>query len=355
MAAASTDVSEPETAGTGSKHAQTNDLKEVNVKLLSMTGSLLVAVLALNLGIAQNLQAQSYPSHPINLIVTMDPGAGADTAGRHLAEELSKILKTQVIVINKPGAGSTLGADFVVKSKKDGYTLLYATASSVVYTKATNPEVVPFDPVKDLEPLGLHCFFPVTVVVQQTSPWKTFGELIDYARKNPGGVRVSVPGQGNIDHLNVEIIKSLTDTQFTIVPFKGAGAAMTALLGNHVDVAAISVPLASPHVKAGKLRNLLLSNKMREFQEVPTLTELGYKQDLLYPWFALYAPAGIPDEVKNVLVPAIEKAVKNPEMEAKLEKLGFMVEYRSPAELRNLQESDYARARPLAVKLGLGK
>ncbi len=325
------------------------------MKSSSITASILLAMWALNIGIVQNLQAQSYPSHPINLIVTMDPGAAADTAGRLFAEELGKILKTQVIVINKPGAGSTLGADFVVKSKKDGYNLLYATASSVVYTKASSPEIVPFDPVKDLEPLGLHCFFPITVIVQQTSPWKTFGELIDYARKNPGGVRVSVPGQGNIDHLNVEIIKSLTDTQFTIVPFKGAGAAMTALSGGHVDVAAISIPLAAPHVKAGKLRNLLLSNKMPEFQDVPTLTELGYKQDLLFPWFALYAPSGVPDEVKKILVPAIEKAVKNPEMEAKLEKLGFMVEYRSPVELRNLQESDYARARPLAVKLGLGK
>ncbi len=314
-----------------------------------------LAASILNLGIGRNVQAQNYPNHSINLIVTMDPGAGADTAGRHLAEELGKILKTQVIVINKPGAGSTLGADFVVKSKKDGYTLLYATASSVVYTKATSPEIVAFDPVKDLEPLGLHCFFPVTLVTQQTSPWKTLGELIDHARRNPGIVRVSVPGQGNIDHLNVEIVMSLTGTQFTVVPFKGAGAAMTALLGGHVDVAATSVPLAAPHVQAGRLRNLLVSNKLREFPDAPTLTELGYPQDLLSPWFALYAPSGVPEEVKKVLVPAIEKAVKNTEVAAKLEKLGAMVQYGSPAELRKLQERDYARARPLVLKLGLGK
>ena len=325
------------------------------ISFISFARSLSLAVWILNIGIAGNLQAESYPSRPINLIVTMDPGAGADTGGRHLADEMSKILKTQVIVVNKPGAGSTLGADFVAKSKKDGYTLLYATASSTVYTKATNPEIVTFDPVKDLEPLGLHCFFPVTMVVQEASPWKTFGELIDFAKKNPGSVRVSVPGQGNIDHLNVEIVMSLTGAQFTVVPFKGAGAAMTALLGGHVEVAAVSIPLAAPHVKAGKLRNLLLSNKLREFQDAPTLTELGYPQDLLYPWFALYAPSGVPDEVKKVLIPAIEKAVKNPEMASKLEKLGFMIGYRSPAQLRDLQESDYARARPLALKLGLGK
>lgn len=325
------------------------------MKFLSIMATVWLALCALDTGIPQNVEAQPYPSRPIDLIVTHDPGSAADTAGRLFAEEFGKILKTPVVVINKPGAGSTLGADVVVKSKKDGYTLLYATVSAVVYAKASNPEVVPFDPAKDLEPLGFHCFFPVLVAVQQNSPWKTFNELIDYARKNPGGFRVSVPGQGNIDHYNVEIIQSLTGTQFTIVPFKGAAAATTALLGGHVDAAAIALPLAYPHVKAGKLKTLVISNKMREFQDVPTITELGYKQDLLYPWFALYAPAGIPDDVKKVLVPTIEKVVKNPEIVAKLEKLGFMVEYRSPAELRKLQESDYARARSFAIKLGLSK
>ena len=147
----------------------------------------------------------------------------------------------------------------------------------------------------------------------------------------------------------------MTETKFTVVPFKGAAAATTALLGGHVDAAAIALPLAYPHLKAGKLKILVVSNKIREFPDVPTINELGYKQDLLFPWFALYAPTGIPDDVKKVLVPAIEKVVKNPEIQTKLEKLGFMVEYRSPAEQRKLQESDYARARSLALKLGLGK
>ena len=324
-------------------------------KIISVTGVFLLAAWTLNLGIVQHLEAQPYPNRPIDLVVTHDPGSAADTAGRLFAEEFGKILKTPIVVINKPGAGSTLGADVVAKGRKDGYNLLYATVSAVVYTKASNPEVVPFDPAKDLEPLGFHCFFPVLVTVQPNSSWKTFDDVVDYAKKNPGGFRVAVPGQGNIDHYNVEIIQSLTETKFTVVPFKGAAAATTALLGGHVDAAAIALPLAYPHLKAGKLKILVVSNKIREFPEVPTINELGYKQDLLFPWFALYAPTGIPDDVKKVLVPAIEKVVKNPEIQTKLEKLGFMVEYRSPAEQRKLQESDYARARSLALKLGLGK
>jgi len=304
---------------------------------------------------APTLQAQPYPSHPIQIIIPMDPGSAGDMVLRPFSEELSKILKTSIIVVNKPGAAATLGTDIVVKSKKDGYTILYANTSAVVYAKASNPETVPYDPVKDLEPLGLHCFFPLTVTVQENSPLKTFADLVDFAKKNPGSVRVSTPGQGSIDHFNLEIIQSLTGTQFTMVPFKGGAAAITALLGGHVDVSCIANSLSGPHVKAGKLRILLLTNKMREYPNVSTITELGYKQDLLSAWFALYAPAGISEEVKKVLVPAIEKTIKNPELEAKIEKLGFIVDYKSPTELKRLMMSDYETARSLAVKLGLSK
>ena len=301
------------------------------------------------------VQAQSYPGHSIQVIIPMDPGSAGDMVLRPFADELGKALKTPVVVVNKPGAAATLGTDIVVKSKKDGYTLLYANTSAVVYAKASNPETVPYDPVKDLDPLGLHCFFPLSVAVQESSPWKTFGDLIDHAKKNPGSVRVSTPGQGSIDHFNLEVIKSLTGTQFTMVPFKGGAGAITALLGGHVDVACIANSLSGPHVKAGKLRMLLLTNKMREYPNVPTITELGYKRDLLSAWFALYAPAGISEEVKRVLVPAIEKTIKNPELEAKIASMGFIVDYRPPEGLKKLMVSDYDTARSLAIKLGLSK
>ena len=113
--------------------------------------------------------------------------------------------------------------------------------------------------------------------------------------------------------------------------------------------------MVGPHVKAGKVRMLFLTKKMREYPDVPTITELGYKQDLLFPWFAFYGPAGMPEQVKRVLIPAIEKTVKNPELEAKTEKLGYTVEYKSPSELNKLVASQYEIARALAIKLGLGK
>lgn len=325
------------------------------MKSLSITATLFLAVLTMNVATVRNLQAQTYPGAPVNLIVTMDPGSGADTAGRALAEEMGKIMKTPVIVLNKPGAGSTLGADFVVKSKKDGHTLLYATASAVVHTKVTNPAIVPFDPAKDLEPLGFHCFLPLALVVQQDSPWNTLKDFVDHGKKNPGALRISVASLGNIDHMNVEIIQSMTGAQFNVIPFKAANAAITGLLGGHVEGSLVSIPLAGPHVKAGKLKMLIVSNKHAEFPDVPTAADLGFKENLLFSWFAVYGPAGLSEEVKRVLVPAIEKAVRNPDLKPKLEKLGFGVEYRSPEELRRLQSSDYAVAHSLAVKMGLHK
>lgn len=325
------------------------------MKFLSTAATILLTVWALNMGGVQNVDAQAYPDRPINLISTADPGAITDTNCRLFADELGKVLKTPIAVINKPGAASTIGTDFVAKGRKDGYTLLYAPAAAVVYAKATNPGAVPYDPAKDLEPLGFHCYFPVAAIVLESSPWKTFNELIEYAKKNPGAVRISVTGQGSTDHFDVEVIMSMAGAQFTVVPFKGGAACMTALLGGHVDVNFAGVPTAAPYVRAGKQRLLVVSNKVREFQNVPTPSELGYKQDLFYPWFALYGPAGIPDEAKKVLIPAIETVAKNPELQAKLEKLGVTVEYRTPEEQRKLQESDYARARSLAIKLGLGK
>lgn len=301
------------------------------------------------------VDAQNYPSHPIQIIIPMDPGSAGDMVLRPFADELGKVLKTPIIVVNKPGAAAALGTDIVVKSKKDGYTLLYANTSAVVYSKASNPDQVPYDPAKDLEPLGLHCFFPTCIVVQESSAIRTFPAFIEFAKKNPGSLRVSTPGQGSIDHFNLELVSSLTGAQFTMIPFKGGAAAITALLGGHVDASFIANSLAGPHVKAGKLRMLLLTKKMEEYPDVPTISDFGYKQNLLMAWFALYAPAGISEDVKKVLVPAIEKAINNPELIAKVQKMGFVVDYKPPSELRKLQANDYEIARSLAIKLGLSK
>lgn len=307
-------------------------------------------------GLISNLPAEQYPNRPIQLIVPNVPGSIMDITGRMFAEELGKLLNTQVIVINKPGAAMIVGTEAVVRSRKDGYTLAYTGSSAIVYTRVTNPETVPFNPEKDLEPLGLHVYIPQAVAVQETSPWKTFADLIDYVKKNPGKVRVSTIGIGSTSHFCLEIIQSMTGTQFTHVPFKGGEAVITALLGGHVEASVDAPGKFIPHVRAGKLRMLLISKKMSDYPNVPTAKELGYKHDLLTAWLAVFAPSGIPEEVKKVLVPAVEKVIRNPEIKSKIEKMeGYVVDYKSPEELRRLIKEEYEMANEIALKIGLKK
>lgn len=296
-----------------------------------------------------------YPTHPIQLVIVAGPGDASDITARLLVDELNKILNVPVVPLNKPGAASTLATDFVVKSKKDGYTLLYGNTSGTVYAKASNPENVPYDPVKDLEPLGLHVFFPDAISIQAESPWKNFSEVIDYALKNPGKFRCGTMGVGSIGHFRLEIIKSLTGADTTMIPFKGAMPAVTALLGGHIESAFVAVSLVRPHYESGKLKGILVDQKVADLPNIPTLQQLGYSRDLPSAWFGLFAPAGVPEEVKKVLIPAIEKAIKNPELEAKVQKLGFIAQYKSPTELRKLITRDYQEARSIAIKIGLSK
>jgi tripartite-type tricarboxylate transporter receptor subunit TctC len=285
----------------------------------------------------------------------MAPGDATDIIARSMAEELEKILKVSVVPINKPGGATTIGTDFVAKSKKDGYTLLYGLTSGFVYSPAFAPETTPYDPVRDLEPLGLHLFVPTVLSIQTEVPWKNFNEVIEYARKNPGKFRCGTPGVGSTNHFQLEVIKSLTGVDITMVPFKGGSPAITALLGGHIESSFVALTISTPHYKSGKLKGILLANKVADLPDIPTLPELGYKRDLPPTYTAFFAPAGIPDEAKKVLVPAIEKTIKNPELITKFQKLWYVINYKSPSELKPLMREDYEDAKAIVKKMGLTK
>ncbi len=294
-----------------------------------------------------------YPDRPIQLIIPYVAGATGDITARMLADEMEKILGVKIICMNKPGASATLGAHTVARSKKDGYTILYAGASAMIYAPISNPDTVHYDPFKDFEPLGFHYFFPQTITVRSDSPWKTFPELIEYAKKNPGKLRVSTIGIGSTPHFLLEMIMSITGAKFTHVPFKGGESVMTALLGGHVEVTCDGLAKVKPYVEAGQMRVLLITNKMDAYPHIPTINEFGYKESLFATWFALYAPEGIPDEAKKVLVQAIEKAVKA--TKTKIDQMGSLVEYKSPSELRRMTEDEYKKALEIAKRIGLRK
>ena len=319
------------------------------IRFFFIVGTVLVLFVS---GLPVTIQAQTYPDHPIQLVIPSSPGSGVDILGRIVAEELGKVLNNQVVPINKPGASFTAGTDAVVRSKKDGYTLLYTPSTAIIYSRIPNPETVPYDPVKDLEPLGLHVWNPMIVVVQEDAPWKKFSDLVDYTKRKPGEMRMSLLGALAIERFNLEIIKSQTDAQVSIIPFKGPAEALTALLGGHVESSFIGVGIGLPHIKAGKIRALLITRKWSELPKVPTITELGHKRGLDSGWFAFYAPAGIPEDVKKVLVPAFEKIAKNPELKDKIDKMGFVVDYKPPAELTKIMIDGFETGMDMARKLG---
>jgi tripartite-type tricarboxylate transporter receptor subunit TctC len=301
--------------------------------------------------IAQPLQAQTYPSQPIQLVVPMAPGDTVDLAGRAIGTELAKILKTPVVVNNKPGGGSTVGADFVAKGKKDGYTLLFAN-SNIYYAHAMNPEEVPYNPLTDLDPLCLAISTPLTIAVNADAPWKTFQELIDYMKKNPGKVRGSSSGVGSVGHFNFEVVTNETGAAINMIPYKGASPAMTALLGGHVEISTLSLSLIYPQLQAGKLRALLISKKVPEYPNIPTLKQLGYKNDISSVLFAFYGPAGLPDSVKKALVSPLEKAVKAPEVVKAMTQLGAIEDYVPGPEFKKMLAEEYGMVQKLLKGAG---
>lgn len=297
--------------------------------------------------------AARYPDHPIQMIIPYPPGGQGDTACRMLIEELDKLLNARIIPNNRPGAGTVVGADAAVRAKRDGYTLFYASASPVIYVPITNPEVVHYDPAKDLEPLGFHFLLPTVIGVRADAPWKTFQEFVDYAKQNPGKIRMTSVGVGSFTHFAIELLQSITGIKVTHVPYEGGETVVTGVLGKHVEAALDGYGKFKPHVEAGRMRILLIDPKLPSHPEIPTLRQLGYKQGLPATWFALWAPAGIPEEAKNILIPAVEKAVKA--TKPRIEQLGHVCEYRSPAEVAKLRDEEYKQIYEIAVRIGLRK
>jgi len=294
----------------------------------------------------QPLSAQTYPTQPIQMVIPMAPGDTVDLSGRAIATEMAKVLKTPVVIVNKPGGGGTLGAESVVRSKKDGYTLLFGI-NGIYYAHAVNPESVPYNPLTDLDPLCSPVSVPMALPVLADSPWKSFQDLTNYMKQNPGKIRGWTVGVASVGFFNFEVIRMETGNAITVIPFKGGSPALTALLGGHVETGQPTFGLIAPHVKAGKLRVLLTSQKVPEFADVPTLKELGYKRDMMSIRFAFYLPVGTPESVKKVLIPAIETAAKAPEVVDAILKMGAIVDYVPGEQYKKMMAEEHGMVRQL--------
>ncbi|MGV3653469.1 MAG: Bug family tripartite tricarboxylate transporter substrate binding protein [Noviherbaspirillum sp.] len=268
------------------------------------------------------LAQSSYPTKTIRLVVPYSPGGGADNAARILAPQLSKQLGQQVIIENRTGASGTIGASAVAKSDPDGYTVLYDASSFSI-----NPGLrkLPFDAKNDLVPVSLAVTVPNIMVVPPDAPFKTVGDFIDYARKNPGKLTYASYGPGSAAHLIGELLKNQAKIDLVHVPYRGGAPALVDVMGGQVASYFSNAASGMNYVKSGKLRALAVtsSKRMADLPDVPTLAESGLKDFEVLEWNGFFVPKGTPKEIVARLEKEIKAALNDPETRTKLKGLGL--------------------------------
>jgi len=266
--------------------------------------------------------AQAWPSKPISLIVPFPAGGTTDVLARALGEKLSQSLGQPVIVESKPGAGATLGADYVAKSKPDGYTLLvgavHHTIASSVYKK------LPYDFQKDFAPITVIALVPNVLVVNASTPTKNVAELVALAKAQPGKLNYGSNGNGTAQHLIGTQFENVTGTDLVHVPYKGSGPLATDLLGNQITMSFDTVTPVLQHIKSGKLRALAVTTGKRSsaLPDVPTLDEAGLKGFNIGTWFGVLAPVATPKDIVARLNAEMVKVIQSPEFRKRMEEIG---------------------------------
>ena len=294
----------------------------------------------------------AFPDKPVRLVVPFAPGGGTDLIARTLGAGMSAELGQQVIIDNKPGAGTIIGTDAVAKSAPDGYTLVIAS-----FAHAVNPSLVPklpFSTDKAFTPITLIGRGPNVLVVRADSPYKSVAEIVAAAKANPGKLTFASQGNGTSAHLAGEMFMNLAKVQMVHVPYRGAGPAITDLLGGQVDMIFGTAAAVSNMVDQGKLRALgvTTSEPSAAFKGVPTIaaTVPGYAVE---SWYGLYAPAGTPADAIQKLNAAAKKAARQPEFSKKVEQEGLAVIASDPAELDRYVKAEEARWRKIVKENNL--
>ena len=267
--------------------------------------------------------AQSYPSKPIRFVVPYPPGGPLDTVARLLGQKVAESVKQPVIVDNKPGAGGNIGADAVAKSPADGYTILMGA----VATHAINPTLyasIPYDPVKDFQPVTQLASTPNVLIVNNSVPAANVRDFIAYAKAHPGKLNFGSGSTGSAGHLAGELFKAMAGVDMTHVPYKGAAPAMQDLIGGQVQVMFDNFASANTQVKAGKVKALAVTTAKRSTlaPELPTIGESGLPGFDINTWFGIFVPAGTPRDVVDRLHAEFTRALALPDIRERLVNLG---------------------------------
>ena len=316
-------------------------------RYLSSAIFLLIAIVS-TASIAQS----NYPNRPIRLIIPFTPGGVTDTSGRFIAEQLSLKLGQQVISDNKPGASGNIGAQMVATAEPDGYTLLLGYAGTLSINPSLS-EKVPFDSVKDFEPIGKIGDAVLIIVANNNFPGKSLVDLIAISKKDPNGLSYGTSGAGGTPHIAGELLKQKTGANLVHVPYKGGGQALLDLLGGNIPLVYTAVAGANPYVSSGRIKAIAVSSAKRSpsMPDVPTFIENGVKDFVIDDWVGLLAPAKTPKPIIDKLNKALNEILNSSEGKARLFTMGITPTPGTPEKFGEQIKGDLIRFAPIVKSI----
>jgi len=289
-------------------------------------------------------QAQTYPERAVKIVVPYTPGGFNDTLGRISSEKLSKLWNQSVVVENKPGGNTTIGNNLVAKSPADGYTMLVSPLPFSVLP-ALYGDKLPYDSVKDFQPLILAGSAQNVLAIRNNLPIRTVKELIEYAKKNPGKLNYGSTGSGSSNHLSMELLMGMTSTKLTHIPYKGSAPAVAALMGGDTDLMFDNIPNIMAQLKAGSVTPIAVTGLKRSplFPDVPTVAEAGVPGFEVNVWFGLQMPAGTPKAIVDQVNQQLATIYKSEEVTKRFKDQGVEVVASTPEEFSNMIKSEIAK------------
>ena len=297
--------------------------------------------------------AQTYPSKPVRLVVGFVPGGGTDIMARTVASKLSETANIQMVVENRPGANANLAAELVARSAADGYAVLMMSTSHAISKPLYT--TLKYDVEKDLVPVAFVSSGAMAVVVHPAVPASSLAELIALAKAKPGELSYGSAGSGSPEHMAAELLLSMAKVRMVHVPYKGGAASATDLMGGQIQVGFNTMPVAAPHIRAGKMKLLAVTEERRSpaFPDTPTVAEAALPGYAMPVWYGLMAPTGTPREAIALLNREIERVLKEPDVRERFATLGVAPTGGSPAAFGSFIRAEVAKFTRLVADTGM--